>query len=83
MVNNFGCSPFLLINTTMKPTLRLIFSAVGFALSIAVLVILIISKEPNLKSMVLLLALGVASQGLATFDQIGEKEEQKEDSSQS
>ena len=66
----------------MKPTLRLIFSAVGFALSIAVLVILIISKDPNMKTMVLLLALGVSSQGLATFDQLGEKEEQKNDSGQ-
>ena len=45
--------------------LRLIFSAVGMALSIAVVVMLVISEDPNLKAMMLLLALGSAAQALA------------------
>ena len=59
----------------MNPTLRLIFSAIGIALSIAVLVLMIITKEPDLKMMVLLLALGMASQSIAIFDQLGNKDQ--------
>lgn len=59
--------------------LRLIFSAVGMALSIAVVVMLVILEDPNLKAMMLLLALGSAAQALAIFDQMGQSKEEKRD----
>lgn len=62
----------------MNPTLRLIFSAIGIALSIAVLVLMVITKDPDLKTMVLLLALGMASQSIAIFDQLGNKDQDNE-----
>lgn len=51
---------------------RLIFSAIGLALSIAVLVILIITDEPDLKSMMMLLALSMVAQSMTIFDKLGE-----------
>lgn len=59
----------------MKPLTKTIFAAIGMALGFAVLVMLIISDEPDMRVMIMLLALGMASQGISMVDQIGEKEE--------
>lgn len=64
----------------MQPTIRLIFSAVGLALSVAVLALLIILDEPNMRVLIMLLALGMASQGMTLLDQVGEKQEKANDS---
>ena len=64
----------------MQPTIRLIFSAVGLALSVAVLALLIILDEPNMRVLIMLLALGMASQGMTLLDQGGEKQEKANDS---
>ena len=68
-----------LIYVNMQPTIRLIFSAVGLALSVAVLAFLIIMEEPNIRVLIMLLALGMASQGMTLLDQVGEKQEKKDE----
>lgn len=59
----------------MKQLSRLIFSAIGMALGVAVLVMLIIMEEPNTKVILMLVSLGMASQGVAIFDLITESTE--------
>ncbi|MBQ9638238.1 MAG: hypothetical protein IJV22_10210 [Bacteroidales bacterium] len=59
----------------MQQILKYIFSGLGLAMGMAVLVIMIVSEQPDIKTMVLLLALGMASQGICLIDQISEKQE--------
>lgn len=55
--------------------LKMIFAAVAMALSIAVVVILFLNKDADLRSMLLLCALGMAAQSLAMLDKMGEDKE--------
>ena len=59
----------------MNSTLKLIFAALGLLLGLAVLVMLIVVEEPNMKIIITMLALGMTSQGISIIDQVGEKEE--------
>lgn len=59
----------------MKPTYKILFSALGIFLGMAVLVVLIIVPEPKVNLLIMLLALGMTSQGISLIDQLGEKEE--------
>ncbi|MCQ2298655.1 MAG: hypothetical protein MJZ81_00805 [Bacteroidales bacterium] len=61
---------------------RVVFSAIGLALSIAVLVILIVSDEPDLKSMVMLLALSMVAQSMTIFDKLGESNDSTSENEQ-
>lgn len=68
----------------MNSTLKLIFAALGLLLGLAVLVMLIVVEEPNMKIIITMLALGMTSQGISIIDQVGEKEEKiREENSKS
>lgn len=62
-----------------KTNTKLIFTAVGIALSVAVWVMLIVDKNPEVKTLLMLLAIGTTSQSLAMLDFLGEKKEQDQD----
>ncbi len=61
----------------MKVNIRLVTSCVSLGLSVASLVLLVIGDEPNLKTIVMLLALGMAAMAISLVDQLGEKDEGK------
>lgn len=63
----------------MNSALKIIFAALGLILGLAVLVLLIVVEEPNMKIVVTMLALGMTSQGICLIDQVGEKEENKKE----
>ena len=60
----------------MNSNLRLITAALSLGLSVAVLVMLVVSNEVGVKLVVMLLALGMAAQSIVLIDQVGEKKEQ-------
>lgn len=60
----------------MKVNIRIVTSCVSLGLSVASLVLLVISKEPDLKTIVMLLALGMAAMAISLVDQLGEKSEE-------
>ncbi|MBQ2508370.1 MAG: hypothetical protein II532_01200 [Bacteroidales bacterium] len=66
----------------MNSNLRLITAALSLGLSVAVLVMLVVSNEVGVKLVVMLLALGMAAQSIALIDQVGEKKEQDEENNQ-
>ncbi|MDO4216661.1 MAG: hypothetical protein Q4D03_00620 [Bacteroidales bacterium] len=66
----------------MNPNLRIITAALSLGLSVAVLVLLVIQKEADVKMLLTLLALGTAAQSISLIDQLGEKKEEQQDNDQ-
>lgn len=62
----------------MQSLYKYIFAVIGLVLGMAVLVILIVADHPDTRLLIMLLALGMTSQGITLIDVVGEKKEQRE-----